>query len=70
MMRPPPGRFRLEGRTERTLFLGYKGVCLQQFYQQREPATQGFLEEAKVSLEKALVSEAPLKRKLYYLIDV
>jgi tetratricopeptide (TPR) repeat protein len=52
------------------LLLGYKGVCLQQFYRQEEPATYGFLEEAKASLEQALASEAPTKRKLYYLNDL
>jgi DNA-binding SARP family transcriptional activator len=52
------------------LLLGYKGVCLQQLYRQDEPETYGFLREAKESLELALASEAPLKRKLYYLSDL
>ncbi len=52
------------------LLLGYKGVCLQQMYQQQKPETHIFLQEAKVSLEQALASEAPAKRKLYYLTDL
>ncbi len=52
------------------LLLGYKGVCLQQFYRRQEPATNGFLQEAKESLEQALASEAAIKRKLYYLNDL
>lgn len=52
------------------LLLGYKGVCLQQFYQKQEPATYSFLREAEDALERALTSEAPLKRKLYYLSDL
>jgi DNA-binding SARP family transcriptional activator len=52
------------------LLLGYKGVCLQQFYQRQVPATHRLLQEAKESLELALASEAPLKRKLYYLTDL
>ncbi len=53
-----------------TLLLGYKGVCLQQFYHPQDPATYSLLQEAKESLEQALASEAPLKRKLYYLSDL
>ncbi|MEO6888994.1 MAG: bacterial transcriptional activator domain-containing protein [Ktedonobacteraceae bacterium] len=52
------------------LLLGYKGICLQQLYQRQEPATHGLLQEAKESLEQALASEAPLKRRLYYLNDL
>jgi hypothetical protein len=52
------------------LLLGYKGVCLQQFHQRDVPATYGFLKEAQQSLEIALASEVPLKRKLYYLNDL
>ncbi|HEU5384076.1 MAG TPA: bacterial transcriptional activator domain-containing protein [Ktedonobacteraceae bacterium] len=52
------------------LLLGYKGVCLQQFYRRQEPATYGFLHEAKEALEQALVQEAPLKRHLYYGSDL
>jgi DNA-binding transcriptional activator of the SARP family len=52
------------------LLLGYKGVCLQQLYQPQNPATHGFLSEAKEALEQALANEVPLKRKLYYLSDL
>ena len=52
------------------LLLGYKGVCLQQFYQKQERATHSFLHEAKEALEQALNSNAPAKRKLYYLSDL
>jgi DNA-binding SARP family transcriptional activator len=52
------------------LLLGYKGVCLQRFYQEGEPGTHSYLREAKSALEEALASEAPQKRKLYYLIDL
>jgi len=52
------------------LLLGYKGVCLQQFYQKHERATRSFLREAKEALEQALNSNAPTKRKLYYLSDL
>ncbi len=52
------------------LLLGYKGVCLQRFYQEGKPGTQSYLREAKSALEAALASEAPPKRKLYYLIDL
>ena len=52
------------------LLLGYKGVCLQQLYQRQKPATYRFLQEAKESLEQALASDAPIKRKLYYLTDL
>lgn len=52
------------------LLLGYKGVCLQQLYRRQEPATHSLLQEAKETLEQALASEAPLKRKLYYLSDL
>ncbi|HEU5382250.1 MAG TPA: hypothetical protein VFV38_43100 [Ktedonobacteraceae bacterium] len=52
------------------LLLGYKGVCLQRLYQKQEPKTHSFLREAKEALEQALESEAPLKRKLYYLSDL
>ncbi|HVU69270.1 MAG TPA: bacterial transcriptional activator domain-containing protein [Ktedonobacteraceae bacterium] len=52
------------------LLLGYKGVCLQQFYQRSVPATHSLLQEAQQSLELALASEAPPKRKLYYLNDL
>jgi hypothetical protein len=53
-----------------TLLLAYKGVCLQQFYHPQDPAAYSLLQEAKESLEQALASEAPLKRKLYYLSDL
>lgn len=53
-----------------TLFLGYKGVCLQQFYRRDDPSTSGFLQASKEALEAALESVAPLKRKLYYLSDL
>ncbi len=52
------------------LLLGYKGVCLQQLYQKQQPETYHFLEEAKEALENALLSDAPRKRKLYYLTDL
>lgn len=52
------------------LLLGYKGVCLQHIYQKQQPETHHFLEEAKEALEQALQSNAPLKRKLYYLTDL
>ncbi|MGH2479161.1 MAG: bacterial transcriptional activator domain-containing protein, partial [Ktedonobacteraceae bacterium] len=52
------------------LLLGYKGICLQRLYQKQEPETHSFLREAKEALERALASEAPLKRKLYYLSDL
>jgi hypothetical protein len=39
-------------------------------YQQQKPETHILLQEAKVSLEQALASEAPVKRKLYYLTDL
>jgi hypothetical protein len=52
------------------LLLGYKGICLQQLYQREKPETHRFLQEAQASLELALASEAPLKRKLYYLSDL
>ncbi len=52
------------------LLLGYKGVCFQQLYQHQNPATHSLLKEAKEALEQALASEAPLKRKLYYLSDL
>ena len=52
------------------LLLGYKGICLQQFYQRQKPATHRLLQEAKTALEQALESEAPQKRKLYYLSDL
>ncbi len=52
------------------LLLGYKGVCLQQFYQKQERATHHFLRESKEALEQALTSNAPTKRKLYYLSDL
>lgn len=52
------------------LLLGYKGVCLQQFYDAQKPETRGFLQEAKEALEHALVSEAPPRRKLYYFCDL
>jgi tetratricopeptide (TPR) repeat protein len=52
------------------LLLGYKGVCLQQFYHKHERATHSFLREAKEALEQALNSNAPTKRKLYYLSDL
>ncbi len=44
------------------LLLGYKGVCLQRFYQEQSPKTHDFLRDAKSALEVALVSKAPLKR--------
>lgn len=52
------------------LLLGYKGVCLQRFYQQDAPETHRWLRDAKSALKSALASEAPPKRKLYYLIDL
>jgi len=52
------------------LLLGYKGVCLQQLYRKHEPQTHPFLQEAKEALEHALASDAPTKRKLYYLSDL
>jgi tetratricopeptide (TPR) repeat protein len=52
------------------LLLGYKGVCLQHIYLKQQPETRHFLEEAKEALEQALQSNAPLKRKLYYLTDL
>src|SRR5260221_13191596 len=52
------------------LLLGYKGVCLQQFYQKHERAKRSFLREANEALEQALNSNAPTKRKLYYLSDL
>jgi DNA-binding SARP family transcriptional activator len=52
------------------LLLGYKGVCLQQFYRKQERATHFFLHESKEALELALSSNAPTKRKLYYLSDL
>lgn len=47
------------------LLLGYKGVCLQQFYQKNKSETYIFLREAKEALKHALASNAPLKRKIY-----
>lgn len=52
------------------LLLGYKGVCLQQVYQKEQPETHHFLEEAREALEQALQSNAPMKRRLYYLTDL
>ena len=52
------------------LLLGYKGVCLQQLYQRQKPETHYFLQEAREALEQALESDAPTKRKLYYLSDL
>ncbi len=52
------------------LFLGYKGICLQQFYERQDPTTHTFLREAKEALEQALTSETPVKRHLYYLTDL
>jgi tetratricopeptide (TPR) repeat protein len=52
------------------LLLGYKGVCLQQLYLRQNTATHDFLRGAREALEYALESEAPLKRKLYYLTDL
>jgi DNA-binding SARP family transcriptional activator len=52
------------------LLLGYKGVCLQQLYQKHLPETHAFLREARNALEQALASDAPTKRKLYYLSDL
>jgi tetratricopeptide (TPR) repeat protein len=52
------------------LLLGYKGVCLQQFYRREKPTTRTFLREAQEALELALASETPMKRKLYYLNDL
>jgi transcriptional regulator with XRE-family HTH domain len=52
------------------LLLGYKGVCLQQFYQRQDPTTHSLLRDAQEALELALASEAPAKRKLYYLNDL
>jgi len=52
------------------LLLGYKGVCLQQFYRKQERTTHPFLCESKEALELALTSNAPTKRKLYYLSDL
>ncbi len=53
-----------------SLLLGNRGVCLQQFYRQQNPATYGFFQEAKQCLELALNSNAPTKRKIYYLNDL
>ena len=52
------------------LLLGYKGVCLQELYRKQEPTTHHFLQEAKEALAQALASDAPVKRKLYYLSDL
>lgn len=52
------------------LLLGYKGICLQQFYQKQEPTTRSLLQEAKEALEQALTGNAPTKRKLYYMSDL
>lgn len=52
------------------LLLGYKGVCLQRFYQKSTPETYPLLQEARTALEQALASNAPTKRKLYYLSDL
>jgi hypothetical protein len=43
---------------------------LQRFYREQDPKTHDFLREAKSALKGALASEAPPKRKLYYLIDL
>jgi transcriptional regulator with XRE-family HTH domain len=52
------------------LLLGYKGVCLQRFYRKDAPETYPLLREARIALEQALASNAPMKRKLYYLSDL
>lgn len=52
------------------LLLGYKGVCLQRFYQKDAPETHPLLWEARMALEQALASDTPMKRKLYYLSDL
>jgi DNA-binding SARP family transcriptional activator len=49
---------------------GYKGVCLQRFYQRDAPATYPYIREAKEALERALNSQTPLRRKRYYLGDL
>ncbi len=49
---------------------GYKGVCLQQFYQRHNPETHIYLSEAKEALERALQSNTPARRKRYYLGDL
>jgi hypothetical protein len=52
------------------LLLGYKGICLQQFYRKQDPTTSILLREAKEALEHAVINETPLRRKLYYQIDL
>jgi DNA-binding SARP family transcriptional activator len=51
-------------------FLGYKGVCLQQFYQKHDQTTHSLLQEAREALEQAIGSDALSRRKLTYLSDL
>lgn len=51
-------------------FLGYKGVCLQQFYQKDDPTTHRLLQEAREALEQAIKETGIHRRKLTYLSDL
>ena len=55
---------------DEVLLDGYRGVCLQHFYQKQIPNTHSYLKEAKRALERALTSNASQRRKLYYLGDI
>ena len=52
-----------------TLLDGYRGVCLQHFYQKQDTNTHGYLQEARKALERALANSTSARRKLYYLGD-
>lgn len=53
-----------------TQFQGYRGVCLQQFYQKQNPSTYPLLQEAQSALEQAVASDEPGRRKITYLGDL
>jgi tetratricopeptide (TPR) repeat protein len=51
-------------------FLGYKGLCLQQFYQKQDRTTHSLLQEAREVLEQAIGNSVLSRRKLTYLSDL
>lgn len=49
---------------------GYKGACLQCFYQHDAPATHIYIREAREALERTIKSNTQLRRKRYYFGDL